>query len=98
MNRTQLNRINSDVEVLKDYSTASVKEIARKQKQLVRTREAKTNNTNINDINVYKKVLQELCENGVEVYVRERIEELCSKNKLSVEEVTYLFKNDYSNF
>ena len=95
MNRTQLNRINSDVEILKDYSTASVKEIARKQKQLVRTREAKTNNTNIN---VYKKVLQELCENGVEVYVRERIEELCSKNKLSVEEVTYLFKNDYSNF
>ena len=42
MNRTQLNRINSNVEVLKqDYSTASVKEIARKQKQLVRTREAK---------------------------------------------------------
>ena len=95
MNRTQLNRINSDIEILKDYSTASVKEIARKQKQLVCTREAKTNNTNIN---VYKKVLQELCENGVEVYVRERIEELCSKNKLSVEERTYLFKNAYSNF
>ena len=96
MNRAQLNRINSNVEVLKrDFSTVSVKEIARKQKQLVRTREAKTNNTNIN---VYKKVLQELCENGVEVYVRERIEELCSKNKLSVEEVTYLFMNDYNNF
>ena len=73
MNRTQLNRINSNVEVLnRDYSTASVKEIARKQKQLLRTREAKMSNTKIN--------------------------ELCSKKKLSVEEVTYLFMNDYNNF
>ena len=49
MNRTQLNRINSNVEVLnRDYSTASVKEIARKQKQLLRTREAKMSNTKIN--------------------------------------------------
>ena len=98
MNRTQLNRINSNVEVLKrDFSTVSVKEIARKQKQLVRTREAKMNNTKIN---VYKKVLQELCEkfNGAEAYIKERIEELCSENKLSVGEVTYLFMNDYNNF
>ena len=88
MNRVQPNRINSNVEVLKrDYSTASVKEIARKKKQLVRTREAKMNNIKMN---VYKKVLQELCEkfNGAEVYIKERIEELCSENKLSVEEVT----------
>ena len=50
--------------------------------------------------NVYKKVLQELCENfnGAEGYIKERIEELCSENKLSVEEVTYLFMNDYNNF
>ena len=88
MNRTQLNRINSNVKVLeRDYSTASVKEIARKQKQLVRTRKAKMNNTKIN---VSKKVLRELCEkfNGAEVYIKERIEQLRSENKLSVEEVT----------
>ena len=55
------------------------------------------NNTKIN---VYKKVLQELCVkfNGAECYIKKRIEELCSKNKLSVEEVTYLFMNDYDNF
>ena len=55
------------------------------------------NNTKIN---VYKKVLQELCEkfNGAEAYIKERIEELCSENKLSVEEVTYLFMNNYNNF
>ena len=66
MNRTLLNRINSNVEVLKrDFSTASVKEIARKQKQLVGTREAKMNNVKIN---VYKENLQKLCEkfNGAE--------------------------------
>ena len=98
MNRTQLSRINSNVKVLeRDYSTASVKEIARKQKQLVRTRKAKMNNTKIN---VSKKVLRELCEkfNGAEVYIKERIEELFNENKLSVEEVTYLFMNDYNNF
>ena len=98
MNRVQLNRINSNVEVLKrDYSTASVKEIARKKKQLVRTREAKMNKIKMN---VYKRVFQELCEkfNGAEVYIKERIEELFNENKLSVEEVTYLFMNDYNNF
>ena len=51
-------------------------------------------------LNVYKKVLQEVCENfnGAEVYIRERIQELCSNGKLSVEEVTYLFMNNYDNF
>ena len=98
MNRTQLSRINSNVEVLKrDYLTASVKEIERKQKQLLRTREANMNNLKIN---VYKKVLQELCEkfNGAAAYIKKGIEELCSENKFSVEEVTYLFMNDYNNF
>ena len=67
--------------------------MARKQKQLVRTRETKINNTKIN---VYKKALQELCEkfNGTEAYIKERIEELCSENKFLVKEVTYLFMND----
>ena len=98
MNRTQLNRINSNAEVLKrDFSAASVKETKRNQKQLLRTREAKLNNTKVN---VYKKVLQELCEkfNGAEAYIKERIDELCSENKLSVEEVPYFFKNNYNNF
>ena len=98
MNRTQLDRINSNVEVLnRDFSTALVKEIARKQKQLVCTREVKMNSTKIN---VYKKVLQELREkfNGAEAYIKERIEELCSESKLSGEEVTYLFMNDCNNF
>ena len=98
MNGTQLNRINSNIENLKRYcSTASVKELARKQKQLVRTKEAKMYNKKLN---IYKNVLQEVCErfNGAEVYIRERIEEFCSEDKLSEEEVTYLFMNDYKNF
>ena len=59
--------------------------------------EAKMNNTKLN---VYKKVLQEVWEkfNGAEDFIKERIEELCSNGKLSVEEVTYLFMNNYSNF
>ena len=38
------------------------------------------NNTKIN---IYKKVLQEVCEkfSGAEAFVRERIEELCNKKK-----------------
>ena len=87
-----------EVKVLKiDYSTASVKEITRKQKQKVRTRKAKVSNTKLN---VYETVLQELCEkfNGAEVCIKERIEELCSKSKLSAEEVTYLSMTDYDNF
>ena len=49
---------------------------------------------------IYKKVLQEVCEkfNGVEAFVKERIEELCNEKKLSAEEVTYLVYNDYNNF
>ena len=48
-------------------------------------------------LNVFKIVLQEVCEkfNGTEEYVRKRIEELCSEKKLSAEEVTYLFANNY---
>ena len=63
----------------------------------MRTREAKMNNVKIS---VYKKVLQELYEkfNGAEAYIKERIEEFCSENKLSVEEITFLFMNDYNNF
>ena len=59
--------------------------------------EAKMNNAKLN---VYKKVLQEVWEkfNGAEDFIKERIEELCSNGKLSVEEVTYLFMNNYSNF
>ena len=55
------------------------------------------NNTKIH---IYKKVLQEVCEkfNDLEAFVRERIEELYSEKKLSAEEVTYLFMNDYNNF
>ena len=41
------------------------------------------NNTKLN---VYKKIFQEFSEkfNDAEVYIRERIEELCSESKLSV--------------
>ena len=52
-------------------------------------------------LNVYKKVLQEVCEkfNGAENFIKEKIEELCCSNGiLSVEEVTYLFMKDYNNF
>ena len=50
-------------------------------------------------LNAYKKVFQKVCEkfNGAEQYIKERFEELYSR-KLSVEEVTYFFMNDYSNF
>ena len=55
------------------------------------------NNTKLK---LYKKNLREVCKrfNGAEQYVKKRIEELCSKSKLSVEKVTYLFMNDYDNF
>ena len=41
-------------------------------------------------LNVYRKVLQEVCEkfNGAEQYIQEKIEVLCSESKLSAEEVT----------
>ena len=45
------------------------------------------NNTKLN---VYRKVLQAVCEkfNGAEQYIKERIEELCSESKLSIDEET----------
>ena len=48
-------------------------------------------------LNVYKKFLQEVCENfsGADQYIKERIEVLCSESKLSAEEVTHLFTNNY---
>ena len=49
---------------------------------------------------IYKTVLQEVCEkfNGVEAFVKERIEELCNEKKLSAEKVTQWIYNDYDNF
>ena len=70
MNRTQPNRINSNVKFLKrDYSTAQVKEQERDTRPLVRTREAKISNTKLN---VYKTVLQKAWEkfNGAKQYVQ----------------------------
>ena len=48
-------------------------------------------------LNIYKKVLQEVCEKfkRVKEYNKEIIEVLCSESKLSAEEVTYLFTNNY---
>ena len=48
-------------------------------------------------LNVYKKVLQEVCEKfkGAEQYIKEKTEVLCSENKLLAEEITYLFTNNY---
>ena len=48
------------------------------------------NNTKLN---VYEKVLQEVCEkfDGAEEFIKEKIEEICSNGKFSVEEVTYLW-------
>ena len=44
-------------------------------------------------LNVYKKVLQDVCEkfNGAEQYIKERIDELCSESKLSIDQVSYFF-------
>ena len=48
-------------------------------------------------LDVYKIVLQEVFEkfNGTEEYIKKKINELCNKKKLSAEEVTYLFTNNY---
>ena len=48
-------------------------------------------------LNVYKIVLQEVCEkfNGAEEYIKKRIEELCNEKKWSAEEVNYLFTNNH---
>ena len=61
------------------------------------TSEANMNSTRVI---IYKTVLQEFCEkfNGVEDFVKERIEELCNEKKLSAEEVTCWIYNDYNNF
>ena len=50
----------------------------------------KINNTMSNTkLNAYKKF------NEVEENIKERIEVFCSENKLSAEEVTFLFTNNY---
>ena len=51
-------------------------------------------------LNVYKKVLQKVCEkfDGAEEFIKDKSEEICSNRKLSVEGVTYLFMNNYDNF
>ena len=48
-------------------------------------------------LNVYKTVLLEVCEkfNITEEYIKKRIGELCNEKKLSAEEVSYLFTNNY---
>ena len=48
-------------------------------------------------LNVYKIVLGEACEkfNGTEEFIKKRIGELCNEKKLSAEEVSYLFTNNY---
>ena len=55
---------------------------------------------NSTKLNIHKKVLQEACGkiNGAEQYIKERIGELCSGGKLSVEEVTSLFMDNCDNF
>ena len=42
---------------------------------------------------------QEVCEklDGAKEFIKEKIEDICSNGKLSVDEVTYLFMNNYSN-
>ena len=42
-------------------------------------------------IKVYKKVLKEICEkyDGAEIFVNDRIEEICSHEKSFGEELTY---------
>ena len=57
-------------------------------------------NTNNTKLNVYKNMLQEVCEkfDRAKEFIRDKVEDICSNEKLSVEEVTYLFMNDYYNF
>ena len=47
-------------------------------------------NVNNAKFNVYKKVLQEVCKNfdAAKEFIRDKIEEICINEKLSVEEVT----------
>ena len=41
-------------------------------------------------LNVHKKVLQEVCEKliGAKEFIKDKIEEICCNEKLSVEDVT----------
>ena len=54
---------------------------------------AVANKVNMNNAkpNVYKKALQEVCQNFIRTkeFIRDKIEEICCNEKLSVEEVTY---------
>ena len=45
-------------------------------------------------------MLQEVCEkfDRAKEFIRDKVVDICSNEKLSVEEVTYLFMNDYYNF
>ena len=48
-----------------------------------------------------KKYFNKFVKSGAKEFIKDikdKIEEICSKGKLSVEEVTYLFTNDYDNF
>ena len=51
-------------------------------------------------LNVYKKVLHEVYEkfDGVKEFVKDKTEEIFINEKLSEEEVTYLFIKDCKNF
>ena len=53
-------------------------------------------NMNNTKINIYKIVLQEVCEkfNGTEQYITERIKELC--NKKNYQQKRYWIYNDYN--
>ena len=46
-----------------------------------------------------KKVLQEVCKkfDGAEELIKDKIEEVRSNEKLSVEQTAYLFMKDYDN-
>ena len=50
-------------------------------------------------IKVYKKVLKEICEkyDGEEDFLNDRIEEICSHEKLSTEEIVYFLLGFYSS-
>ena len=44
-------------------------------------------------------MLQEICKkfDGAEEFIKDKIEEICSNGKLSMEKVSYMFINDYDN-
>ena len=55
---------------------------------------------NNSKLTVYKIVFQEVCKEFYdgEEFIKNKIEDICSNGKLSVQDVTYLFMNDYGNF